>query len=54
MKKGPFDFRWNDEDEDPIVTNYDNLDHEMGFVLYNIGIIHSCLGIKREVKNELT
>lgn len=51
MKKGPFDFRWNDDDEDPLVTNYDNLDHEMGFVLYNIGVMHNLLGIQEDRNN---
>ena len=46
MKKGPFDFPWCDEEEDLFMapSTYDNLDNEMGFVLYNIGVLHSLLG----------
>ena len=45
MKKGPFDFPWSEADDDLLMgpTNYDNLDSEMAFVLYNIGVMYTSL-----------
>ena len=45
MKKGPFDFPWSEADDDLLMgpTNYDNLDSEMAFVLYNIGVMFTFL-----------
>ena len=50
MKKGPFDFPWREAEDDLLMgpTNYDNLDSEMAFVLYNIGVMFTCLANRED------
>ena len=52
MRKGPFDFPWgwtnDDTDHESTMVVYDNLNIEMAFVLYSIGILHAVLGNKED------